>query len=113
MTDSNTDNSGRYSVGGLECILNIFWALRMGSCFSCESRSPLPRSPVMRRKGSSRKPVSRNSSFDYRREEQLHRDPNRRFLNSSTEIASLFTQQGKKGINQDAMIVWEVSLHGR
>ncbi|KAL8517803.1 hypothetical protein ACS0TY_009211 [Phlomoides rotata] len=77
----------------------------MGSCFSCES----PRSPVgvMKRKGSSRKPVSRNSSFDYRREERLHRDPNRRFLNGSSEIASLFTQQGKKGINQDAMIVWE------
>ncbi|KAL0358772.1 UNVERIFIED_CONTAM: putative protein phosphatase 2C 33 [Sesamum angustifolium] len=29
------------------------------------------------------------------------------FLNGSSEIASLFTQQGKKGTNQDAMIVWE------
>lgn len=89
--------------GGLDCILNIIWALRMGSCFSALS-------PVRKRK-----PFSRNSSFDYghshshRREEQLHRDPNRTFLNGSTHIASLFSQQGMKGINQDAMIVWEVN----
>ncbi|XP_030472263.1 probable protein phosphatase 2C 33 [Syzygium oleosum] len=29
------------------------------------------------------------------------------FLNGSSEVASLFTVQGKKGTNQDAMIVWE------
>lgn len=29
------------------------------------------------------------------------------FLNGSTQCASLFTQQGNKGTNQDAMIVWE------
>ncbi|THU51230.1 hypothetical protein C4D60_Mb06t28800 [Musa balbisiana] len=29
------------------------------------------------------------------------------FLNGATSAASLFTQQGRKGINQDAMIVWE------
>ncbi|KAG8640781.1 hypothetical protein MANES_01G054104v8 [Manihot esculenta] len=34
--------------------------------------------------------------------------PGRLFLNGSSNIASLFTQQGKKGTNQDAMIVWEV-----
>jgi hypothetical protein len=32
------------------------------------------------------------------------------FLNGSTDTVSLFSQQGKKGPNQDAMIVWEVSL---
>ncbi|KAL2249169.1 probable protein phosphatase 2C 33 [Sesamum indicum] len=81
----------------------------MGSCLSGESRSPLPGSPmgVRKRKGSKRRLGSRNSSFDYRREEQLHRTPGRMFLNGSSEIASLFTQQGKKGTNQDAMIVWE------
>ncbi|CAN6487319.1 unnamed protein product [Victoria cruziana] len=29
------------------------------------------------------------------------------FLNGSSKVASLFTQQGKKGRNQDAMVVWE------
>nr|XP_027087167.1 probable protein phosphatase 2C 33 [Coffea arabica]XP_027087168.1 probable protein phosphatase 2C 33 [Coffea arabica] len=84
----------------------------MGSCLSTESRSPLPSSPTSsvgrKRKGSlKRRPVSRNSSFDYKREEMLHRIPGRLFLNGSSEVASLFTQQGKKGTNQDAMIVWE------
>ncbi|KAI3459135.1 hypothetical protein Pfo_015798 [Paulownia fortunei] len=81
----------------------------MGSCLSSESGSPGPCSPmgVRKRKGSKRRLGSRNSSFDYRREEQLHRTPGRMFLNGSSETASLFTQQGKKGTNQDAMIVWE------
>ncbi|KAH7689216.1 Protein-serine/threonine phosphatase protein [Dioscorea alata] len=40
-------------------------------------------------------------------EEELHRLPGRMFLNGSSEVACLFTQQGRKGTNQDAMIVWE------
>ncbi|KAF4360216.1 probable protein phosphatase 2C 33 [Cannabis sativa] len=85
----------------------------MGSCLSAESRSPRGSSPlspslgVRKRKNSKKKPGSRNSSFDYRREEPLHRIPGRMFLNGSSEVASLFTQQGKKGTNQDAMLVWE------
>uniref|UniRef100_A0A5B6Z123 protein-serine/threonine phosphatase n=1 Tax=Davidia involucrata TaxID=16924 RepID=A0A5B6Z123_DAVIN len=99
-------------MAGLECILNIIRALRMGSCLSTESRSPLPSSPtstlgIRKRKSSNKRPGSRNSSFGHRREEQLHRIPGRMFLNGSSEVASLFTQQGKKGANQDAMIVWE------
>jgi hypothetical protein len=82
---------------------------------SAESWSPRPGTPsspgfgVRKRKNSKKRPGSRNSSFDYRREEPLHRIPGRLFLNGSSDIASLFTQQGKKGTNQDAMIVWEVS----
>ncbi|KAL6139345.1 hypothetical protein ACLB2K_064622 [Fragaria x ananassa] len=89
----------------------------MGSCLSAESRSPMaspsPASPgwggaSRRRKTSKKKSTSRSSSFDYRREDPaLHRIPGRVFLNGSTQAASLFTQQGKKGTNQDAMIVWE------
>ncbi|XP_028792217.1 LOW QUALITY PROTEIN: probable protein phosphatase 2C 33 [Neltuma alba] len=81
----------------------------MGSCFSAESRSPLPTSPsgISRRKNSRRRLGSRSSSFDNWRDEPLHRIPGRLFLNGSSEVASLFTQQGKKGTNQDAMIVWE------
>lgn len=85
----------------------------MGSCLSAESRSPCPGTPsspgfgVKKKKNSKKRQGSRNSSFDYRREEPLHRIPGRLFLNGSSEIASLFTQQGKKGTNQDAMLVWE------
>lgn len=44
-------------------------------------------------------------------EQLLHHVPGRLFSNGSCNIASLHTQQGKKGINQDAMIVWEVCFH--
>ncbi|XP_071725742.1 probable protein phosphatase 2C 66 [Rutidosis leptorrhynchoides] len=40
-------------------------------------------------------------------ERLLRHVPGRLFGNGSTSIASLYTQQGKKGTNQDAMIVWE------
>ncbi|RVX07227.1 putative protein phosphatase 2C 33 [Vitis vinifera] len=81
----------------------------MGSCLSAESSRPLPSSPsgslgVRRRKNSKRRLGSRTSSFDSRREEQLHKIPGRMFLNGASDFASLFTQQGKKGTNQDAMI---------
>lgn len=83
----------------------------MGSCLSGESGSPRGGSPMSlrKRRNSKRRFGSRSSSFDYRRDEQLHRTPGRMFLNGSSDIASLFSQQGKKGTNQDAMIVWEVS----
>ncbi|KAI7753974.1 hypothetical protein M8C21_023120 [Ambrosia artemisiifolia] len=49
-----------------------------------------------------------SSSFsNWHKEEHLHRIPGRMFLNGSSDVASLYTQQGKKGTNQDAMIVWE------
>ncbi|XP_076931137.1 putative protein phosphatase 2C 33 [Bidens hawaiensis] len=83
----------------------------MGSCFLQESGTPLPASPTstlgIGKKKPSKKRPPRLRSFDYRREEQLHRIAGRMFLNGSSEVASLFTQQGKKGTNQDAMIVWE------
>ncbi|RWW30782.1 hypothetical protein GW17_00004626 [Ensete ventricosum] len=47
------------------------------------------------------------SVFGDLREDELHRLPDRSFLNGATEAACLYTQQGKKGTNQDAMIVWE------
>ncbi|ONK78095.1 uncharacterized protein A4U43_C02F14260 [Asparagus officinalis] len=37
----------------------------------------------------------------------MQKIPGRRFLNGASSVASLFTQQGRKGTNQDAMIVWE------
>ncbi|KAF8059774.1 hypothetical protein N665_1224s0017 [Sinapis alba] len=85
----------------------------MGSCLSVESRSPRPGSPcspgfgVKKRKNSKKRLGSRNSSFDSRSDDPLHRVPGRMFLNGSSEAACIFTQQGKKGPNQDAMVVWE------
>ncbi|CDP13625.1 unnamed protein product [Coffea canephora] len=40
-------------------------------------------------------------------ERALHQIPGRLFANGASSVASLYTQQGKKGTNQDAMIVWE------
>ncbi|MED6197213.1 putative protein phosphatase 2C 33 [Stylosanthes scabra] len=81
----------------------------MGSCFSLESRGPnSPSSGFSRKRRNSKKRIgSRSSSFEYWRNEPLHRVAGRIFLNGSSQFASLFTQQGKKGTNQDAMIVWE------
>ncbi|KAM7278033.1 hypothetical protein ACFE04_005167 [Oxalis oulophora] len=85
----------------------------MECCLSDESRSSIPGSPsspsprARKRKSPKKRPGSRNNSFNYQKEELLHRTPGRIFLNGSSEIASLFTQQGKKGTNQDAMLVWE------
>lgn len=105
---------------GLECLLNVVRALGMGSCLSGEggtahhhyhppyalaSSSP-PTSPSS---PSRKKQFNRNDSSKV--EMKLHRVPGRFFLNASTDTASLFSKQGKKGINQDAMIVWEVSCY--
>ncbi|KAI4302055.1 hypothetical protein L6164_035273 [Bauhinia variegata] len=81
----------------------------MGSCFSSESRSPFPTSSsdVRKRKNSKKRQGSQGSSFEHWKGEPLHRIPGRMFMNGSSQAASLFTQQGKKGTNQDAMIVWE------
>lgn len=103
-------------VGGLECLISLIRALDMGSCLSSSSggtsrRSRVPPGPPSRRrKSSNSKRRSTSSSFDHNGEEAplLHRIPGRMFLNGSTDHASLFSQQGKKGPNQDAMIVWEV-----
>ncbi|KAK6123861.1 hypothetical protein DH2020_042394 [Rehmannia glutinosa] len=40
-------------------------------------------------------------------ERALQQIPGRLFSNGASRIASLYTQQGKKGTNQDAMIFWE------
>ncbi|KAJ4975473.1 hypothetical protein NE237_000579 [Protea cynaroides] len=40
-------------------------------------------------------------------EQELHRIAGRMFVNGTSGVACLFTQQGRKGTNQDAMLVWE------
>ncbi|KAI4369325.1 hypothetical protein MLD38_017777 [Melastoma candidum] len=77
----------------------------MGSCLSSDSRSPLPGSPTT--------PTGlllkdRQRSPDYPTDGlPLHKIPGRLYLNGSSDVASLYTLQGKKGVNQDAMLVWE------
>lgn len=111
VTDPSSENRGFGCTAVLECLLGIIRALRMGSCLSGESRSPHASSPTqsfgIKRRKNSKKKTSRSSSFNSQKEEHLHRIPGRMFLNGSSQAASLFTQQGKKGTNQDAMIVWE------
>jgi hypothetical protein len=44
------------------------------------------------------------------REDQLGMVAGRIFSNDGrSRTASVFTQQGRKGINQDAMLIWDVS----
>ncbi|KAJ7957320.1 Protein phosphatase 2C family protein [Quillaja saponaria] len=85
----------------------------MGSCLSVDGTrartinySPASTSSTGKLRNP-RKKLRRNSSFESRMEMRLHRIPGRLFLNGSTQVASLFCKQGQKGINQDAMIVWE------
>ncbi|XP_074576426.1 putative protein phosphatase 2C 33 [Curcuma longa] len=105
-SSTRTEGGGFGCAAGLECLLGIVRALRLASflsldeqssCSSVVSSSPEKKPPEAprRKRGSSR------------REEQLHGIPGRMFLNGASKVASLFTQQGRKGINQDAMIVWE------
>lgn len=112
VTDPSVEYRGFDCVAGLDCLVNIIRALRMGSCLSAESRSPLPGSPsaalgVRKRKNSKKRFGSRSSSFDYKKDDHLSKIPGRVFFNGATEVASLYTQQGRKGTNQDAMVVWE------
>eukprot|EP00252_Welwitschia_mirabilis_P009662 TRINITY_DN2238_c0_g1_i2.p1 TRINITY_DN2238_c0_g1~~TRINITY_DN2238_c0_g1_i2.p1 ORF type:complete len:258 (+),score=49.78 TRINITY_DN2238_c0_g1_i2:757-1530(+) len=86
----------------------------MGSCLSADgwnsSSPPQPAIPhriwVIRR---SRRKDTSNSGTETKSksDEELCRIPGRVFTNGATNIASTFTQQGRKGVNQDAMIVWE------
>ncbi|XP_030460799.1 probable protein phosphatase 2C 33 [Syzygium oleosum] len=85
----------------------------MGSCLCGAGASSVPCAPASssggtKGKSSSRnRQMRRNSSFESKVEMWLHQIPGRMFLNGSSDAASLFTKQGKKGANQDAMIVWE------
>ncbi|WOL14405.1 putative protein phosphatase 2C 33 isoform X1 [Canna indica] len=78
----------------------------MGSCLSSDGRSggSSPSSPESPAPGARRRSRRRTRAS---LEEDLRGVPGRRSLNGATSAASLFTQQGKKGTNQDAMLVWE------
>lgn len=110
---------GHDCMVGLECFLDIVRALGMGSCLSVTGdRSAgygqVSSSPSSKRRrrvtGNSSSTTSPVSSPSTSMEMWLHRIPGRLFLNGFSDVASLFSKQGKKGVNQDAMIAWEVIL---
>ncbi|XP_043689771.1 probable protein phosphatase 2C 66 [Telopea speciosissima] len=89
----------------------------------CSSASPtlsrrwnswiLKNNPNKKRKNSSGDPYT-SGSVDFSflgkidaSEQELHRIAGRMFVNGASDVACLFTQQGRKGTNQDAMLVWE------
>lgn len=80
----------------------------MGSCLSAGSKEAITGSSVSPVLGAIKQKDSDNVFEQQNQgEATVHRIPGRMFLNGSSEVASLHTQQGKKGMNQDAMIVWE------
>ncbi|KAI5431674.1 probable protein phosphatase 2C 33 [Lathyrus oleraceus] len=90
---------------GFECFLNIVRALGMGSCISEVGAGGSP--PLLTYSqelnvgdGGKRKRIRGSSTMDYK-------VPGRMFLNGSSDVASMYCKQGRKGVNQDAMLVWE------
>lgn len=126
-TDPVVENreGGSDCLVGLECLLDIVRALGMGSCLAGDgptgagfphgtgSWATGRRKDRRKHRGtssSSSLPSSAVSPYgtrDARMEMLLHRVPGRMCLNGCSDAASIFTKQGKKGVNQDAMIVWE------
>uniref|UniRef100_A0A0C9S124 TSA: Wollemia nobilis Ref_Wollemi_Transcript_28262_2452 transcribed RNA sequence n=1 Tax=Wollemia nobilis TaxID=56998 RepID=A0A0C9S124_9CONI len=87
----------------------------MGSCVSTDGRSSntLPRSASssrsrMRGRRNRRKMAGmENTATETRADEQIGKVRGRMFVNGASNMACMFTQQGRKGTNQDAMLVWE------
>ncbi|XP_074589163.1 putative protein phosphatase 2C 33 [Curcuma longa] len=104
---ARAEGGGFGCAAGLECLLGVVRALRLASFQASDERSSAS-SGVSSSPG--KKPLKgarRRKRGSSRWEQQLHGISGRMFLNGASEVASLFTQQGRKGINQDAMIVWE------
>ena len=90
---------------------------KMGGCVSTSSRSTCSSrgngkrvSPSCMGIGICRRKRTKKTFADHVNTLQhLPSIPNRIFTNGKSRASCIFTQQGRKGINQDAMIVWEVS----
>ncbi|KAJ4829297.1 hypothetical protein Tsubulata_000994 [Turnera subulata] len=87
----------------------------MGSCYSTMAKRGTntvdqPSSAVnnlLERSGSSNRKRKKSTAAGGDDHSLLRHIPGRYCSNTSTKTACLYTQQGKKGINQDAMIFWE------
>lgn len=97
--------------------VSVTWSEIMGGCVSissqstCSSKSNGERiSPSCLWVDMFRGKRSRRTFSDHVTTLQhLSSIPNRIITNGRSSSSCIFTQQGRKGINQDAMIVWEVS----
>lgn len=79
---------------------------RPRDCSSCEDGEDVRSSSAccrIRKKRSRRMLVDRAVTL----QQQLSSIPNRVFANGKGRASCVFTQQGRKGVNQDAMIAWE------
>lgn len=87
----------------MDCLENSSLVLSMGSCLSTcdEVNHTLPR----------RRPLEKEAlealETEAKKDEQLACLPRRMCVNGSSDVASIYSQQGKKGVNQDCMVVWE------
>lgn len=88
--------SGGGCSGCLDCLHDIVHALSMGSCLTVEQR------PAMATGGA-------HKGRDVK--ERKEKVEGRIIGNGVGNLACMFTRQGKKGTNQDAMVVWEVCSH--
>ncbi|KAJ7948278.1 putative Protein phosphatase-2c [Quillaja saponaria] len=86
----------------------------MGGCVSTSSHSTCS----SRSNGETASPACMGIGFCWKKKTRTFSDhvvslqhltsiPNRIFTNGKSRTSCIFTQQGRKGINQDAMIVWE------
>ncbi|AQK59108.1 probable protein phosphatase 2C 14 [Zea mays] len=91
---------GRCMEDFFDCLLGLLGALGMTWATARPQRQPLP--PLPRGVGAGPEPT------DARRfAAALRATPGRIAGNGACAVASLYTLQGKKGVNQDAMIFWE------
>lgn len=87
------------------------------NCCTCAAISSISTSSSANKKKKTKRQSSgrwkRKSAAASDEDQLLHQmmipDNGRIVMNGASKVACLYTQQGKKGTNQDAMLVWEVS----
>ncbi|XP_062223330.1 probable protein phosphatase 2C 14 isoform X2 [Phragmites australis] len=90
---------GRCMKDFFDCLLGVLGALGVSWAATRPQRQPHPAPPSG---------VAATASVDTRRfAAELRGIPGRIAGNGACAVASLYTMQGKKGVNQDAMIFWE------
>ncbi|KAI3899380.1 hypothetical protein MKW92_033680 [Papaver armeniacum] len=82
----------------------------MGGCVSVSSGSnngDRVSSSCLNLRSNARRRKKRSLSGRITTLQHLSHIPNRIFTNGKSKTSCIFTQQGRKGVNQDAMLVWE------
>jgi hypothetical protein len=103
VTDAGAaGGGGRCMEDFFDCLLGLLGALGMTWAAARPQRQPRPPLP---RGAAGAGPAPTDSR---RFAAELRATPGRIAGNGACAVASLYTLQGKKGVNQDAMIFWEV-----